>query len=46
MSTSVDGLFGDNYFDLLPGEVKSLFFETTQKLTSADIKVKTLFDIE
>ena len=46
LSTSVDGFFGDNYFDLLPDEKKIILFETTQQLKLENLEVKTLFDIE
>jgi beta-mannosidase len=46
LSTETDGFFSDNYFDLLPGERKSVYFRTGQALENpaAAFQVKSLID--
>ena len=40
--TDKKGHFEDNFFDILPGETKKLFFQTKVDIELEDIKVKTL----
>ncbi len=44
----VDGFFSDNFFDLLPGEEKTITFSTVEKVSSDDfndmLKIVTLVD--
>ncbi|MBL7828038.1 MAG: glycoside hydrolase family 2 protein [Saprospiraceae bacterium] len=46
ISTEVDGFFSDNYFDLLPGERKTVLFKTERILDEpqAAFKTKSLVD--
>jgi beta-mannosidase len=43
-----DGFFSDNYFDLLPGEEKSIVFKTQNQVIdfSKKLKIKTLNDLD
>jgi len=45
LSTSENGFFEDNYFDLLPGEGKRVFFRTRNNISLVDIQVKSLYDV-
>ncbi len=45
LSTTANGFFEDNYFDLLPNVGKRVFFKTGAKLSSADVQLKTLNEI-
>lgn len=44
LHTQTKGRFSDNFFDLLPNEIKTLFFETDVK-SLKDLKIKTLNNI-
>ena len=43
----VRGVFSDNYFDMLPGEVVIIDFEpgVNQKLNEFDLRIKTLYEL-
>lgn len=47
LSTDADGFFSDNYFDLLPGETKQVFFKTAQKWDdmAGAFRVKSLGEV-
>jgi beta-mannosidase len=45
LSTNVDGFFEDNYFDILPGETKTLFFTTDHIFNKEDLKIRSLYNI-
>ena len=47
ISTKVRGVFSDNYFDMLPGEVQMIDFEPSenQKLNESDLRIKTLYEL-
>lgn len=45
LSTSVKGFFDDNYFDLIPGIEKQLFFKTNTILNNNDLNIISLYDI-
>ena len=40
-----DGHFSDNFFDLLPGEEKTVFFTTTDLIKDFDFKITSLNDL-
>jgi beta-mannosidase len=46
LSTAADGFFQDNYFDLLPGETRTVLFKTTARLDNpaAAFRVRSLVD--
>ncbi len=46
LSTRVKGFFNDNYFDLIPGESRTVFFKTDEALNRETLKIKSLFDVE
>ena len=43
--SSLDGHFSDNYFDLLPGEEKTVSFNTNSGSQDLDLKIKSLNDM-
>jgi len=47
LSTEADGFFSDNYFDLLPGETRKVFFKTTKKLETLTgaFRAKSLVEV-
>ena len=47
ISTKVRGVFSDNYFDMLPGEVQMIDFEPSEnvELKKSDLRVRTLYEI-
>ena len=44
-SDDVDGTFSDNYFDMLPGEVKTIKFYPSGKTKNIDFRIKTYNDV-
>ena len=47
ISTKVRGVFSDNYFDMLPGEVLIIGFEPSEnkELKKSDLRVRTLYEM-
>jgi len=47
ISTKVRGVFSDNYFDMLPGEVQMIDFEPSEneELKKSDLRVRTLYEM-
>ena len=47
ISTKVRGVFSDNYFDMLPGDVQMIDFEPSEneELKKSDLRVRTLYEI-
>ena len=47
ISIKVRGVFSDNYFDMLPGEVQMIDFEPSEneELKKSDLRVRTLYEM-
>ena len=47
ISIKVRGVFSDNYFDMLPGEVQMINFEPSEneELKKSDLRVRTLYEM-
>ncbi len=44
LKSDINGFFSDNYFDLIPGEIKNIEFNTDIKDSKPVISIKTIFD--